>query len=275
LKIDGHTHSHFCPHGSGEHVEKLIERAIELGFDEYHITEHPPLPGTFIKDLVPLEAVSTITFHENETDDYIKEMLRVKHKYKDKLIIKIGFEIDFLPDHMEWTKQFLNEYGKYCDTGLLSVHFLKGVGGWRCVDYGAEDTSEGLVSYYGDPEKFQLAYYDMVIESINADIGASKPTRIGHMTLCNKFKSFIGIEKSKVIDKKVDEILSLIKNKQYSLDYNTAGVFKPYCGETYPSFDIVQKAVKMGIPFMYGSDAHGVEDVGRGYEVFQSTMNYV
>ncbi|MEH7454844.1 PHP domain-containing protein [Gottfriedia acidiceleris] len=97
MKIDGHTHTHFCPHGTGELVEKMIEKAIVLGFDEYHITEHPPLPEAFEKNLFPLEAASTITFQESDTDIYIKEMLRIKTKYKDKLNIKIGFEIDYLP----------------------------------------------------------------------------------------------------------------------------------------------------------------------------------
>lgn len=274
MKVDGHTHTHFCPHGTGEHVEKMIEKAIKCGFDEYHITEHPPLPESFLKNLYPFEAASSITFKEVETDHYIKEMLRVKNKYKDKINIKIGFEIDYLPEHTQWTRQFLNEYGRYCDTGLLSVHFLEGMDGWRCIDYQAEDTSEGLVSYYGDSEKFQAAYYEMIKESITVDLGIYKPKRIGHMTLCNKFKKYIGIGSSEMINENINELLILLKNQQFILDYNTAGLFKPYCGETYPFDDIVQKAIKMNIPCMYGSDAHGVEAVGRGYEVFQSNINY-
>ncbi|WP_124727412.1 PHP domain-containing protein [Staphylospora marina] len=42
MKTDGHTHTHYCPHGSGEETAKYIERAIELGFEIYVLTEHPP-----------------------------------------------------------------------------------------------------------------------------------------------------------------------------------------------------------------------------------------
>lgn len=40
LKIDGHTHTELCPHGSHESTRAMVERAIELCFDEYWITEH-------------------------------------------------------------------------------------------------------------------------------------------------------------------------------------------------------------------------------------------
>ena len=41
-KRDGHTHTEFCPHGSRESTELFIRRAIELGFETYSLTEHPP-----------------------------------------------------------------------------------------------------------------------------------------------------------------------------------------------------------------------------------------
>lgn len=51
MKIDGHTHTHYCPHGSGEETAKYIEQAIELGFDLYVFTEHQPLPASFCNRL--------------------------------------------------------------------------------------------------------------------------------------------------------------------------------------------------------------------------------
>lgn len=44
IKREGHSHTEFCPHGSGEDVELMIQKAIKLGFQEYSITEHAPLP---------------------------------------------------------------------------------------------------------------------------------------------------------------------------------------------------------------------------------------
>ncbi|MFD1901280.1 PHP domain-containing protein [Enterococcus termitis] len=44
MKRDGHTHTEYCPHGNVEDTELLIQKAISLGFKEYSITEHAPLP---------------------------------------------------------------------------------------------------------------------------------------------------------------------------------------------------------------------------------------
>ena len=42
LKWDGHTHTNFCRHGSSSSMEEYVERAIELGFHRYSITETSP-----------------------------------------------------------------------------------------------------------------------------------------------------------------------------------------------------------------------------------------
>lgn len=272
MKIDGHTHTQYCPHGSGDDVQLMIEKAIELGFVEYHITEHTPVPSSFQNALKPDEAVASLSMSENDVDDYIKQMNKVRDRYKDRIRIKIGFEYDYLPSDSKWFKQFLKEYGKYCDTGLLSVHYLEGIGGWHCIDYKAEDTLSGLVNYYGSTEAFQLAYYDTVKQSILDDIGPFKPTRIGHMTLCNKFMQFLNCEDNEKIINKQIEVLKLVKEKNYILDYNTAGLFKEYCGETYPPKHVVEIANALNIQFMYGSDSHGVKEIGRGYEDYVSTV---
>jgi histidinol-phosphatase (PHP family) len=262
LKVDGHTHTHYCPHGSGDHVEEMIIRAIELGFEEYHVTEHAPLPGGFLKSLVVDADVNTFAMNENDLDDYIKELISLKNKYQDKIDLKIGFEIDFLEDFQDYTRTLLNEYGKWCDTGIISVHFLKGLNGWRSVDYSSEDTKTGLVSYYGGQKHFQLEYFRVVEELIVADLGSYKPNRIGHLTLCNKFKKSLGIERTTDLG----IILHLISEKNYTMDLNVGGLFLEDCDETYPPLDIIKEAKKLGIPLIYGSDAHAVKAVGRGYE---------
>jgi len=264
LKVDGHTHTQYCPHGSGDHVENMIERAIELGFGEYHITEHTPVPDSFMKLLEPKkELLGDLAMSENEVDRYIKEMLDIKHKYKNKIQIKIGFEVDYLPTEIAWTKAFLQEYGKYCDTGILSVHYMKGLNDWRCIDYHPDEVINYLIPKYGSLEKYQAAYYQLIQESIRVDLGQYKPQKIGHLTLVDKFQKVVGRADSESINKQISLLLQLIKEKNYCLDYNHAGLFKPFCGETYPPMDIVEQAVQLKIPLIYGSDAHGICDIGR------------
>ena len=265
LKVDGHTHTQFCPHGSGDHVENMIERAIELGFVEYHITEHTPIPDSFMKLLEPKDKLlDNGSMPECEVDRYIKEMLAVKQKYKDKIKIKVGFEVDYLPTEVAWTKNFLQEYGKYCDAGLLSVHYMEALHDWRCVDFSPEDVTDCLIPKHGSLEDYQKAYYDLVRESVLVDLGDYKPRKIAHLTVVDKFQQVIGVATSDSISQQILELLMLIKEKNYYLDYNHAGLFKPFCGETYPPKRVVEQAKVLGIPLIYGSDAHSIEDVGRG-----------
>lgn len=264
FEIDGHTHTHYCPHGSGEHVALMIERAILLGIKEYHITEHTPIPQRFLSQLQPHEALKDyLAMDEREVERYLIEMAALKERFKHQINIKVGFEVDYIPTEVSWTKDFLNAYGKYCDTGILSVHYAKGLNDWRCVDYTPEDVVNELIPAYGSLENYQHAYYELVKDAVLADLGPHKPTRIGHLNLVDKFKKQIGTPEEHMLEQQLTQLLGIISRKNYSLDYNHAGLYKPLCGDIYPTKWMVDKARRLEIPLIYGSDAHGVEDVGR------------
>lgn len=272
MKRDGHTHTEFCPHGTREDVEEMILRAIELDFDEYSIVEHAPLPNEFIQETAgDKEAVETASMAFSDVPYYLKKMTHLKKKYARDLLIHIGFEVDYLIGYEDFTQDFLNEYGPQTDDGILSLHFLAGQGGYRSIDFSAEDYDTGIVQFYAGFEQAQLAYLEGIKQSIEVDLGNYKPTRIGHISLCQKFWQYFGPEKnllSSEVKAQFQQVLSLVKKRGYELDFNTAGLFKPLCGETYPPKEIVLLANQLQIPFIYGSDSHGIQDVGRGYQVY-------
>ncbi|HAK1499085.1 TPA: histidinol-phosphatase HisJ, partial [Listeria monocytogenes] len=110
-----------------------------------------------------------------------------------------------------------------------------------------------------------------VKQSIEADLGLFKPRRMGHISLCQKFQQFFWEDTSDFSEEVMEKfrvILALVKKRDYELDFNTAGLFKPLCGETYPPKKIVTLASELQIPFVYGSDSHGVQDIGRGYSTY-------
>lgn len=272
MKRDGHTHTEFCPHGTHDDVEEMILKAIELDFDEYSIVEHAPLSSEFMKNTAGnQEAVTTASMSMSDLPYYFKKMNQMKKKYASDLLIHIGFEVDYLIGYEDFTRDFLNEYGPQTDDGVLSLHFLEGQGGFRSIDFTAEDYNEGIVQFYGGFEQAQLVYLAGVKQSIEADLGAFKPRRIGHISLCQKFQQFFGADGrdfSAEVMAEFEAILALVKKRDYELDFNTAGLFKPLCKETYPPKEIVTLAGALEIPFVYGSDSHGVADIGRGYNTY-------
>jgi histidinol-phosphatase (PHP family) len=269
LKRDGHTHTHYCLHGSGEHVEKFVLRAIEMKFQVYSFTEHLPLPDSFLNEFhYPDEVKEAFGFLNDDLDGYFKEMLALKEKYKDQIELLIGLEIDYLADEHEYLRAILKDYGSFLEDGLLSVHIIEGLGGWRCIDLSPEDFQIGLIDYYGSYEKAQLAYYQTVKEALQADLGPSKPKRISHLTLCNKFQHYFG--QAGIVSEKLKatilDLLVYMRDHGYSIDANMSGLHREYCLEPYPAPWIIGLAKKLGIPLIYGSDAHQVKNVGRSYE---------
>jgi histidinol-phosphatase (PHP family) len=259
---DGHTHTEVCPHGSKEPTERFIQRAIELGFETYSLTEHPPLPEG-LEDPAPDKSCA---MKLAELGPYLGMARRLKLKYACQIDIKVGLEVDYIPGFELETRHLLSQVGSELDDALLSVHFLKGEGGWRCVDYSPRDFAEGLVSVYGSVEAVHKAYWSTVRQAVLADLGPYKPIRISHLSLCHKFQLKYPLKNPRQFQAEILEILDLIRSKALELDLNAAGLFKPDCREIYPAPWIVEEALKRGIRLVYGSDTHSVNGVGQGFD---------
>lgn len=97
-KREGHSHTEFCPHGSGDDVELMIQKAIKLGFQEYSITEHAPLPPAF-KTMYAGQptGLTEASMAMGDLEAYFAKANRMKAKYAQQIHIHIGFEVDFIP----------------------------------------------------------------------------------------------------------------------------------------------------------------------------------
>ena len=85
IKADLHTHTSFC---DGKNTaEEMILAAIGQGFSEYGFSEH----GYTSFD-------TSYCLTEEKTEEYKREILRLKKKYKDKIKIYLGIELDDYSD---------------------------------------------------------------------------------------------------------------------------------------------------------------------------------
>lgn len=276
MKYDGHTHTEYCPHGTVEDTELLIQKAIQLGFKEYSITEHAPLPKA-ISELAggDPEMWTTASMALSDVDNYFTRMDKLRKKYASDLVIHIGFELDYFPEFESWTTDFLNEYGPLTDDGVLSVHFLPGQGGLRGIDYSFEEYRDGITEPAGSFQNAQILYYQRVLQSLQADLGRWKPTRLGHISLCQKFERFFDepIDYSPKAVTLIDDLLQQVKEQNYQLDLNTAGFRKKGYTQSYPQAWVLEKAYALGIPLIYGSDSHSLADIGSDYGKVEHWLN--
>jgi histidinol-phosphatase (PHP family) len=262
LKWDGHTHTEFCLHGSGEPAELMIRRAIELGFERYSLTEHPPLPDGF-EDPVPDKSCG---ISWQALDQYLATAWELKKKYSAQIEIRVGLEVDFIPGFETETRRLLEYCGERLEDGILSVHFLPGGDRWRCVDHSAEDFEEGLLRHYGSLEAVYETYWEVVRQSVLAELGPNQPRRMGHLNLPQKFQKKFPLADPFQFRPQILEVLDLMQERSLELDLDAAGLVKPDCGEVYPAGWIIAEAHKRGIPLVYGSDTHSLKGVGQRFQ---------
>jgi histidinol-phosphatase (PHP family) len=265
---DGHTHTQFCPHGSREATRDFIERAIELRFETYSLTEHPPLPRTFNDPT----SDQSCGMRWEDLEAYLVHAEELKRRYAGSIEIRVGLEVDYIPGYESEVREMLNRYGSQLDDALLSVHFLEGKGGWRCVDLTPEDFQEGLVDPYGSVEAVHQAYWSAVKQAVEADLGRFKPRRMSHLSLVHKFQLKHPLKNARQFLPQVVEIVNEIQERGMELDLDAAGLFKPDCREIYPAPWIIAEALKRNIPFVYGSDTHSVKGVGQGFAEAQEIL---
>ncbi len=103
-----HTHTERCGHANGED-EQYVLAAIEAGFKVLGFSDHIP----FKTIIHPSERMNY-----NQIDDYINSIEYLKVKYKDKIEIKLGFELEYFPEYIDYYKEVLSR----CDYLICGQH---------------------------------------------------------------------------------------------------------------------------------------------------------
>lgn len=257
VKHDGHVHTPFCPHGSTDSFEEYIEEALRNHLEGITFTEHAPLPPNFT-DPVPNQDSA---MRYEDLDRYIEEVTLLKEKYRGKINILLGLEVDYIEGFEKETQEMLNKVGPLLDDSILSVHFLKKDENYYCIDF-SDDYFHDMTRHFQSVDNIYAAYFHTVKKSITANLGSYKPKRIGHITLAHKFQA--RFQPSRSFDREIMEIIELIAKHEYAIDYNSAGIVKPLCKETYPPEKYIMKAYALNIPIVYGSDAHTAKGLLQG-----------
>ncbi len=261
---DGHTHSHWCPHGSGDPLRAYLDRAVELGFRRYDVTEHLALPDGFRDPIGPRQCAMLPA----EVPLYLADAEPLRAEFAGRLDVRVGFEVDYLGAAQGgWHQAMLELLGPAWDridpaATVLSVHFLdEGI-----VD-GTPAMQAALLPAGANTDRVHLRYYAALKSAIQAswrwrgeDL---RPRRLGHLTLPRKFVKVRPLEHPEQVAEAAMDVLELVAAEGLELDVNTAGLDKPDCGEIYLTSELYHRARQLGVTMVYGSDAHAPREVGR------------
>ncbi len=235
--IDYHLHGNFCGHASGE-LEEYVESALEKGFAEIGFSAHLPK----VVDPDPYHAML-----EEDLPRYVELVHSLRDRYRDGIMIRLGIEADYFPDHEEETERLLTSYP--FDYVLGSVHFL---GDWHFT------SRVGLPRYEReDPATVYPRYYELLGRMIGTglfDIAA-------HADAITREH----FRPREPLDGEYRDIARLLGEKGMAIEVSTAGLRRG-AGSIYPNEEFLRVCVEAGVPLTLGSDAHSPEDVGRDYD---------
>ncbi len=234
MRIDLHNHTTLCNHATGS-MEEYVNKAIEIGIDIFGFSCHAPM-------------VFEPEYRMNLTQSkiYEKDILLLKEKYKDRINIVLGYEVDYMSNPAFLEKDILNAKVDYL---IGSVHF---------IDKWGFDNPEFIGKYEEkDIDEIWEEYFICVSQMVKTgyfDI-------VGHLDLIKVFK-FLPTKNIKTI---ALQTMKDIKKSEMVLEINSAGLRKPI-KEQYPSRTLLELAFSLDIPITFGSDAHSIEQIGFGYD---------
>lgn len=266
IKWDGHTHTKFCKHGNPAETELYLNRAVELGFARYSLTEHPPLPEEWIRN----EALmAELAMKQDELPAYFEYARAMKERYAGIIDVAVGLEADYLDGAIDFSEAMLKPWFGVLEDLVVSVHYLPGAGGMRCIDFTPDDFREGLLEYYGSMDAVVNEYFNHVEKAVRWAAKLPGRVRLGHINLIDKFRTALPEMDQALIERRLRGIVPLLAESGVGLDVNTAGLRVATCGRPYAPQWLIRECLAAGIPCVFGSDSHKPEQVGAGWDWFE------
>jgi histidinol-phosphatase (PHP family) len=251
--VNYHSHTHFCD--GKAHPEEFIKAAVEKGFTAYGISSHAPVPFR-----------SEWNMNREDVTEYIDIIDDLKIRYKDRIEIYKGFEIDYIEGFWSYTDSFLSDL--HLDYFIGSVHYIERLddGSFFCFDGKPGNFFETADQYYKrDFRKIIEQYYYNVRQMVIND----KPDIIGHVDkikMHNTIEVYLD-ENESWYKKQVEDTLDVISSAGSIVEVNTRGLYRHDPPLLYPGQWILKRMKEKKIPAMVNSDSHHPSEINLGYDI--------
>ncbi|MFO7613954.1 MAG: histidinol-phosphatase [Bacteroidales bacterium] len=247
-----HTHCHYCD--GADEPEAYVKAALEAGFHTLGFSSHAPVPfknNFAIQDRDSLQA-------------YAYEIRELKEKYRDRINIFLGLELDYISGISGDFEKYRQELS--LDYTIGSVHLVRNHQHhdlWFIDGPKVESFDNGLHEIFGgDIRKAVTAYYAQVNEMLIRE----KPDIVGHfdkVKMHNRNRYFR--EDERWYRSLVNETLEVIRQTGVIVEVNTRGIYKQRSQDLYPGRWILEEMLKMRIPVTLSADAHHPSEIDGYY----------
>lgn len=218
-----HTHTFRCNHATGTE-EEYIERAINGGIKFMGFSDHAPY-------VFPDGYETSYRVPMNKAEDYVATISALREKYKDKIDIKIGFEMEYYASHFDKMLENVSKLGT--EYLILGQHFLY------------EEHPNGISSSQGESLEELKEYVSCVVNGIKTGYF----TYVAHPDLIR----FGGTAEQ--YKREMRKICVASREYDIPLEINFLGIREE---KSYPDRVFWSVAGEEKCPVTFGFDAHDV-----------------
>ncbi len=246
-----HTHCSFCDGSSN--AEAYITAAIEKGFTGLGFSSHAP---------VPFE--TSWTMKKEDLASYIRTVRDLQERYKDRIEIYLGLEIDYIPGTMGPSAPAFRDLG--LDYTLGSVHFIRNRqnGPFPTMDGPEEEFMEVLETCFDGDISALISHYHSLIRDMVREHTMDMVSHIDLYKVHNRNNSRFD-ESAEWYKREVLSTLEEIAGKGTIIEINTGGWFRGKVDSVYPAPWILKRILAQGIPVTVNTDAHTPEALDAFY----------
>ena len=254
VSVHGGHSGGYCGHATDQ-LTDIVARYAEAGFEWVCLTEHMPSPSEAMMAPEEAENGSTVDSWRNNFSDYMAEARRLKSKYAGRMDILVGFETDAYSGYQDAVASLIEEFEP--DMIVGSVHHVHDL----YIDFDDDRYREATL-LSGGIEQLYCDYFDKQLELIER----FEPAVVGHFDLIRLLDEDYHVrwEVPEIMERALRN-LDRIRELGLILDLNMRAM-KKGASEPYISAPFMEYAIANNIAMVPGDDAHGVNDVGGGFE---------
>ena len=236
-----HTHTYRCGHAQKDMTdEDFVKEFIKKGFKKIAFTDHCP-------EKQIIDKRNNMRMKYSQIDDYLDSVKYLKKKYKDKIEIESGFEVEYLPGE----EQNLLELKQMTDKLVLGQHFI----------YNDNNTYLKIFRKHDFDDYDLIKYANYVKRALELKI----PDIIVHPDLYMLNRNEFG-----QIENKTAEIICEAAEKYnipLEINLTEPSMYLSKLKDTikYPCKEFWKVASKYNVKVIYGIDAHYKDQI-RQYE---------
>ncbi len=244
LNSNIHTHSTFCDGKST--IEENVLKAIELGFESIGFSSHAYTGFDF----------DECGIKKDNVDSYFSELERVKEKYRGKITIFKGLELE---SRVLGDKRPVID--SRCDYTIGSVHMVKIGEKYYEVDYTPEIAAKAI-SLTSPLEYARLYFEELASFAEDTDFDV-----VGHFDLITKFNEKNNlIEESEEYKQLALSYLERIARTEKIFEINTGAISRGWRSTPYPAPFLLERLNELEAKIIITSDAHHKDNLDCAFD---------